>query len=494
MLRIFFLTSYYPDFDTFGHLYYSKELKNQNLSIFDPIKIQSINSKAYYHPFFWHYVISKLGVSYILRFQKFINPFLDFIFLLFMIFAFQIYFNDIKLVFLFCFIYFFTPQLFSNLSLGPRIRSLSPRLFSEILINVLILILFNVFNLSLFLQFFLFFIINTLVLTSSKFGTQVLLFILIPFSLLTLNFYFLASILFSFSFLLLISKKKFLNILLSQYEHLNWYFKANSLNKMQVSSRIEFFSYFRNVNFSFKSYARIFLILITKHPLISLIFKFPLIVFLFFSLLFNIKNDFLGVDFDLILFFSIVLIVFIITSFKFFLFLGESERYLTHCFTIFILILGHLNFNILYVYFLCIYGIVFFLLEIIIIHPRNFSKVNLDSEINCLYKLIPNGSKIVTYPFHTLGIYRIMFETKLLPFFPVFLNDSDLSVYEKSFSEKYPYFNLSLLNEFSNFFNIKYLIINRNSIPIDYKFPNNWEFIAVPLKLNMLLLKNNNVD
>ena len=134
-------TSYFvnTDFDTHGHLHVAQQVKRQGCPAWGSVKLQCWEAEDYFHPYMWHKVISFFSIKTIYRYQKFINGALDAIFC--------------TTVFLICYfidhtfttalmglgLYLFTPMWFSYFSMGPRIQSFTPRLSSELIMNLIIL-------------------------------------------------------------------------------------------------------------------------------------------------------------------------------------------------------------------------------------------------------------------------------------------------------------------------------------------------------------------
>jgi hypothetical protein len=123
------------NFDTYGHLYFSKEVKEQKSGPFGEIKVNVVGSTGFSHPFFLHWLVSFFPIDKVMKYQKVINPSLDSLFTVIIYIVFRKIGFSQEEAFLISAIYIFTPMWFSNLSMGPRITSFTPRLFSEILSN-----------------------------------------------------------------------------------------------------------------------------------------------------------------------------------------------------------------------------------------------------------------------------------------------------------------------------------------------------------------------
>ena len=74
-------------FDTYGHLYFAKLVRNQNTGPFGCIETNALGSNSYSNPFLWHWLITLLGVNCLNRIKKVINPSLDALFSGFIVYS-----------------------------------------------------------------------------------------------------------------------------------------------------------------------------------------------------------------------------------------------------------------------------------------------------------------------------------------------------------------------------------------------------------------------
>ena len=54
------------DFDTYGHLYFAKELKLQKVNPFGNIKLNVVGNDGFSHPFLLHWIISFFPIDKVL--------------------------------------------------------------------------------------------------------------------------------------------------------------------------------------------------------------------------------------------------------------------------------------------------------------------------------------------------------------------------------------------------------------------------------------------
>ena len=64
-------------FDTYGHLYFAKKIKEQKSGPFNAIKTDVVGSDYFYHHNLIYWMYGAFGIPFLLRFHKCINPLLD---------------------------------------------------------------------------------------------------------------------------------------------------------------------------------------------------------------------------------------------------------------------------------------------------------------------------------------------------------------------------------------------------------------------------------
>ena len=74
------------DFDTYGHIYFSKEVNKQKAGPFGSIKLKVIGNESFSHPFLWHYFVGKISTKFLINYGKWINLLLDTLFGIFLYF------------------------------------------------------------------------------------------------------------------------------------------------------------------------------------------------------------------------------------------------------------------------------------------------------------------------------------------------------------------------------------------------------------------------
>ena len=64
-------------FDSYGHLYFIKKIKEQNCGPFGSIITDVVEAKNWNHPFLYHWILSFFNTEKLFSFNKYINIFLD---------------------------------------------------------------------------------------------------------------------------------------------------------------------------------------------------------------------------------------------------------------------------------------------------------------------------------------------------------------------------------------------------------------------------------
>ena len=465
------------DFDSYAHIYFIKELKNQRVGPFGTIKLKVAGNSGFNHQFLWYWLIGLIPIDLIIKFNKWINPLIDSLFTVFIfIICLRIQFTTDEAL-LISALYIFTPMWFSRLSIGPRINCFTPRLFSEVIVNIFYIV--NMINLNLSLPFTLTLgtIFSSVVILSSKFGLQAILFMSLPISILSNNYNPLLSLFFGFLLSIIISKGSFIKSTKNQLNHLIWYFKDNLKGNMPISNRnrisVLFSEVNKNKNF-LKNIKSVILKAISTNSFTSVIIKMPVLISGLIVWLITYSSDSTIIpEFVFAPVFS-SLIIFILISMPYLLFLGEAERYLNHVAFFILLFTGMLliEFKLLFLFYvLLLYGIFYWIIEVFFLNKfKKFEyrkeKINQDI-INYLNKK-DTVCTIITYPYHAVGIWRLMLETKHKVIFPNLDSRTGAWSANNWYEDKYPYIKLEVVDKIFKNLGANILIIDKQ------KLKNNW--------------------
>jgi len=464
------------DYDTYFHIFLINYIRKNGTSNFiDENKL--VMKASFDYPWLLHWILSKIPKKIDSYVERFFNPLLD---SLFSIIIFLILYNstlDIEKSFYGVLIYIFTPITFSLLSTGPRVKSLTPRLFGEIMGSLVFIseyyYLLNDNNLFLFSSI----IFASFVFLSSKFALQTLIFMNIILSLLFLNIYFIIVIICGFLIALAFSRGKVIFLLRQQFNHLIWYFKNNLKGNTPVGNRNNYtFLYELLKSRNIKKIVNYFF---TNNTLSIVILKFPIYLISVYISINNLLNNNLNI-LDYFIFAS--LIIFILTSMRLFLFLGEAERYLNFIIIFSILtIINNLAISIISI--LIIYGAIFYSFEFIYTFKNSrFKKEKEDIAIRWLN----TKSKVLnisTIPLGFMG-HKVIALTQHNRLYALdWLDPNDVNYYQDNFSIDYDFVKLDKLDLMFTYYKLDYCFVDKklykNKYKKDFIIPNGFKYIDI---------------
>jgi len=439
-----------PGFDVYGHLTFARCLAEQKVGPFGPIKLNIKNSIILHNPFMWNMIVAKLALHKKLIYQKYFNLCTEIVLLIPIISIIISSFNYTYSVLSLC-IYFLCPCSFTSLTIGPRLHEFTPRLFTELVLNILILLLY--LDLNNIYSSFCILVLSFIVVSSSKFGLQVIFLIIFPIVLITQQYMNLMIILIG-SFILpyCLYRKEFIKSITHHMKHLITYFQKVINRQIFIHSR-------NRIILDTKSKKGFFislLELIKKNAFLSLIVKYPVVI----ATIFVLFSNFESYDYIDKVFLILPFVIYLFSSTKYFLFLGESERYLNNVIFIYILFCcKYLSYNTI-LFILC-YGILYKFCESLFYVKRRFNK-GLHDEVFAFLKNI-HISNIVFYPYQAAGgVWRALLQTNHKVVFPMLQEGA--SRYEK----KYPYIDLTKLGDLISKYNVNIIVIDKKKYTSNY--------------------------
>jgi hypothetical protein len=353
------------DADTWYHI------SSVNSIYINKYKIPDCNSGyilggKYDYPYFSHWVVALFVRGNILKYERYISPIIDMLYIIIGVIYFRILldFYHIDDVFIKS-INFILLMTFSismiKISTGPRIYSFTPRIFGE-LFTFIYFILIHLYLLEgniWFLLFAIFF--GGITFNTSKFSSQVLVLFSLLLALFLLDFIPLLMLFLSFIIAFFISSGHYKNILFQQLKHMKQYALYGQYNHPALITRNKLLQYklfFKQLGK--KNFKEAYIIFQKDLIFLNIFYKNLDIVFALVILLFiNIQDNYLK---TILL---IGLVIFVITSYKPFQFLGESDRYLDYL-VVFSVIIIVLYMPQIYINTILIVEIVLYLLTLLI--------------------------------------------------------------------------------------------------------------------------------
>ena len=476
-LRILVVKHAYPTFDTYGHIYNAKLVKEQKAGPFGAIIRNVVGAGEFRRLFLWHWILGFFPIKKVLRYQKWINPSID------ALFSVLLYYVVLRVgwarqIALFIFLlYLLTPMWFSRLSSGPRINGLTPRLSSEIVTNLFFIVTLLPLGLPVWSVLVLGCLLSAFVLSSSKFGLQALIFLSPTISCITGNLLPLFSLFLGFLLAFTVSKGAFIKHVKAQVEHLTWYFKKNLRGEVAVSNRNSLSKLLKkptNGN-SFIRHAGVVLFrCICGNSYTSVLIKMPVLPIafvLYLILLVNGTNN-VTLSFNGPIVGPVIAgtALFLLINLPTLLFLGEAERYLNHIafFIITMTVLVTEKLHIMWLLWLLLgFGIIYWIFESFLLRrfeATKLAKIKLDDKIISYLKSIKNPITILAYPYQAAGIFRIMLETNHKTIGISSVTREFRILLEKKYLADYPYINLNKLDEMSSELRISYLILEKQKL------------------------------
>lgn len=461
LLRFFFKKSI--DFDTYFHLYLIEFIRNNGTRNLIEQK-RFIKPFGLNYPWMMHFFISLFPRKFDTFFERFFNPFLDSLFtvLLYIVTFYITESNNQALIV--AILYVFTPAMFTTLSLGPRIKSFTPRLFGEIVGGMMFIFEYLYFINGNYIYLVLAIIFAGFAYLSSKFSVQAIFFISFFLFFFTFNIEYLAVLFGGFVLSMILSRGKYLEVLKEQFEHLKWYFIKNIQGQMSVSNRNSLkllVDYFKT-----KRYKKIILSLLFKNTFIIILSRFPLVYLSLYFIYesYKVTNSFALLDYFIISSF----IIFFISSLKWFLFIGEAERYLNYM-AFFVLLKVSFLFEeqSFYVYVFIAYGLVFYIFDFVLLKIRKHSALFNELLIKWLDEQ-KKDLRIATIPYH-LGGWRLTYETEHDWLYAnLWLNKSEKEFFEKNFFYKYPFLDINKADKIIDEYNLDYIFYNKQALDENY--------------------------
>jgi hypothetical protein len=482
------------DFDSYGHLYCVKELKLQNGTPWNKIDLKCWESQSFSHPFLLHYFLSKLPFNILYKYQIFFNIIVDSFFTLFIYGTAVTLFHDEFLGILSALIYLFTPIWFSNISMGPRVNNFTPRLFTEVLYSINICVLLDIFNLHDGWRITISVLLTSIILLTSKFGLQVLVFSFPLFSIVFKDFTPIIILIISLILIIIISRGAVLDLFRSQFQHLSEYYRSNIRQKTPLNYRNRFLRItvqdfrtktgLRKLAYNYLFY--------NSHTIIVL--KMPVVIMFFLEILIN-PFDLQGILFKMFLVICVIVVIYMLVSLRSLLFLGEAERYLNHIAVVIVISMvniavrgGHM----FLLYGLIAYGVCYYIIELILYKEfvENDKKKIADNEIEEVLFNLNSEQIVLSQPYHNFNIFRIMLNTRHKVIYPLHMKDSVRLGFEKRFEKQYPFLNLSRIREIIELTDLSVIVLYNPSEELieslHEDLPGDWREFTLKNKLYRL--------
>jgi len=471
-VRLFPLRSLTLDFDSWGHIYLSDEVKKQNTSPWGWIYLKCWQSDKYRHPFLWHWVIGRLPLRSMLLNIRWINGVFDSVFAVLLYGSLSLIFSDPRAPLIGILLYLFTPMWFSSISIGTRVASVTPRLLSELLVNAILVLVFFNLGMPVWIQIVLATALTSCVILTSKFGLQALLFIGPATALLATSIDLFLVLSIGTLAPVILSRGEVLRMISRQVEHLSDYFKNNKRSPNETTNR----NIFRNIVVrSSESKLGIDLFgslwnLLATNSYTAVIFKMPLIIFMFLIGGYGLSLDHVAFSPNVLPPILIASALYLLINRPNLLFLGEAERYLNHI-AVFIILASidlAIQLDVIWLLWMIIgYGFFYWMLESFLVSRlvSNRARVSADTVLEEYLNRERGYARLVaSFPYHNYCLYRVMLLSNHRVIMPVHMKASVRQNFVEQFENRYAYLDLEKLDDIASATSLDTLIIDKNAL------------------------------
>ncbi len=434
-------------FDSWAHLAFTIAAKRQKSGIYGPISL-SPGHKLHY-PLLAHRAIGLLPETLLLRYAGVINVFVESTFLL----VFLLMIGESaspRVVMLTGLLHVLTPMLFSKVTLGTS-SHFSPRLYSELMCNLVVISVWGPAHPAQPVQWGIVAGGSCYLLMSSKFGTQVCFFLLLPAMVVSSRWDLAACVTASVLICLTVSGGQFAQAIREQVSHLHWYWNRGRFSRSGVGAR----GHWQEIARAFKIPAwrermeQLALAIGARNPWTAILVKMPIVSVLAISAILSPDIWRESSLMDCLPTLAVAFVVFAMTTFGPMRIFGEAERYLTHCSFLIsyaaVVVIAALPNSFVVMVALLVWGSLYWFAELALlgILRLNAPKHDEDGAIRTLRNATVSGEVVLAYPHHVIPFGRILLESGATPIFPVFgIGGPKAQLLER---EEYPYVDLSHL-------------------------------------------------
>lgn len=488
-----------PGFDSDAHYYFYRQLKSAQQSPFTGVNTNIVHAKKISLPLLWHWLVARLPTVIPYRWCNYINAVLELIFcaVTYLLLSAAI---EAQTAFLVVLIYLTTPLWFSTLAIGPRIVGFTPRLSCEILLSIFFLLVSVGESLPVYILLPSLMLLAYVVLLSFKFGIQAIVFITLFYSLMSFDWLPALAVVLAGGVAIVTSKGYFAEALHAQVKHLVWYFnmvrrgegdiaRRNAMRGFPVYTPGKLKAFLvgaMNSLFISNSYT----IVLLKLPVLLLLAGFYLATWLSSGASLLSENACWVV--------VAATLVFLLTSTRFFVFLGEAERYL-NCIAL-VLCVELVRYAMSYdlpelLYGVIAYGFLFFLVEYFIYpllagQPVVAKESHDDSTVLAWLCDQATSLTLLLYPYHAAtGLWRILGQTDHKLVFCFNLDKDFNERFQRRYAATYPFTNLNNIDEMADDFGLNCVVIEKSKLPGNVDFSPRWLPADVPSENYLILVE-----
>jgi hypothetical protein len=480
-------------FDTYGHLYFAKLIREQKTGPFGAITARTVGATAHSAPYLWNWIISLFPIDHVVRVQKWINPAIDAAFAILIFFVARQVGFERDAASLITLLYLLTPAWFSRFG-PPRIASFTPRLVSELGTNLFFIVTLLPLGIPFWISLLVAAAICAFVILSSKFGAQAMLLLTPLVSLITWQPGPLVALILGVLCAVAVSRFSFVIALAAQSRHLFWYFRKNLRGEMEVSGRNsirELFARPANCAGRLDHLRTILYRATTRNSYTSVLLKMPVWTVAVALYIWSYSRG-QSSEVSVLLMGPVIAgsILFILVNMPLLLFLGEAERYLHH---VAFFIVGaavalatqmglHWILWVLVAWGTIVLVFESFLVPYVLPSWKRTALAADDAVVDHLRGL-EEAQVVLAYPYGAVGVFRILLETKHTVVYPLMSRPDFTEEFEEKFAADYPYVHIEKLDQMAEELNVSYVIVHKKSLKsrglFDWEPSSQWEKLGV---------------
>lgn len=454
-------------FDVYGHRFVIECTRNLHHRFDLPIQTRRYGRPVddFSYPKFYHAIASLFPARSFPLLDRFMGPVLDGMFSILLYAVILDASGEQQTAVWMTLVFIFTPAFSALISLGPRMSSFTPRGFSEIITNIYWLA-FVRFAAAPHLGWFgLAVLCGAIIFWSSKFSLQALAFITLALCIFSFSLLPLLVFAASFALAMLIARKVVWLSLRQQYDHLKWYCIQNLKGQMTISDRNSLSAISTAIRA--KQLRTLVNLLLVHNSYFIAVVRFPMAVIALYLVSQELLTGRSGIPAGLTE--GLILAgftIFLLSSLKWLLFIGEAERYLNH---ILIAILLYSAETILpYAVWICLWGAVYGALDLIFAGylQRKDQKLDRSDRIIALLKEQTGSCNVLEIPYGISGGSRMLTETEHNWVYPIFWPDKDREAFTH-FMVRYPTVDLEKLHEVIPAFSVQIVMVDSSDIDQD---------------------------
>lgn len=469
-------------FDTYFYLLSTREVRRQSLFLSGALDLPLIPPQKLAVPYLLQWCFSFIPAKTFMRLHPWVGLVADSLFTvgIFHLVGACGFMPDVALIV--SMLYLLCPIMFSRVAIGPRVSSFTPRLFSEILANLFYATMFFPLPLPDGQRIAIGVALAAMTLLMSKFGLQVLLFMTPIACAIAGDAKPMIALVGAFAVVVVLTRGRCIEAFVGQIRHLAVYAAKNFRKDTAISNRnslSQLRTYLDQRKVVSSRLAKIGFFLLSSNSFTAVILKFSAVPVCIILILRQLAT---GEVVEPWLLAPIVasLIVYLVINIPALLFLGEAERYLTHVGVFFLVAVTQLSLTIgaeWIVTGLIVAGGIYFLAETFLL-PRLEREVRArDREASHLVARFADQGRhrrVVLYPYHAIGVWRLAWQTSCEVFYPIAL-DPEQAATIRPFEGQYPFVAINRLNEMADHFGIDTLIIQTGSpLPRDFQTGSDW--------------------